>query len=102
MTSDVTHLNGAGSRPPARYQPLPHPTAAYSCCRLLSYFLLMTTTFSGGDVMSVRFSYGTVRESNRRPIFVVRVEDALLELVELEDVAERMREKLARRGSVAA
>ena len=52
--------------------------------------------------MPAHFSYGTVRESQRRAIFVVRVEDALLDLLEIEDVAERMREKLANRGEIAA
>jgi hypothetical protein len=49
-----------------------------------------------------RFSYGTVRESQRRAIYVVRVEDALLDLLEIEDVAQRMRDKLASRGEIAA
>ena len=52
--------------------------------------------------MTARFSYGTVRESQRRVIFVVRIEDALLDLLEMEDVAERMRKKLAARGEHAA
>jgi hypothetical protein len=51
---------------------------------------------------AVRFSYGTVRESHRRAIFVVRIEDALLELHEIAEVAERMREKLATRGEITA
>jgi hypothetical protein len=49
-----------------------------------------------------RFSYGTVRESQRRAIFVVRVEDALLEPMEIDQVADQMREKLASRGELTA
>jgi hypothetical protein len=52
--------------------------------------------------MAARFSYGTVRESHRRAIFVVRIENKLLDLLEIEDVAERMRDKLAGRGEIAA
>jgi translation initiation factor 1 (eIF-1/SUI1) len=50
----------------------------------------------------MRFSYGAVKESQRRAIFVVRAEDAVLSLEDIEDIAERMREKLASRGELAA
>jgi hypothetical protein len=50
----------------------------------------------------VRFSYGTVRESQRRAIFVVRVEGALLEPMEIDEVTDHMREKLASRGELTA
>jgi hypothetical protein len=52
--------------------------------------------------MSHQFVYGTVRASQRRPIHVVRVQDAILEALETEDIAERMREKLATRGELNA
>jgi len=52
--------------------------------------------------MSHRLSYGTVRESQRRVIHVVRVQDEILEYGELEAIAEQMREKLASRGEVMA
>ena len=52
--------------------------------------------------MAARFSYGTVREAPRRAIFVVRVHDALLDPAEVEAVDERMREKIASRGEIAA
>jgi len=49
-----------------------------------------------------RFSYGTVRESPRRAIFVVRVNPGQLGPMEVEDIAERMRERLATRGEPMA
>src|SRR5262245_43156343 len=52
--------------------------------------------------MAIQFSYGAVRESQRRAIFVVRVENAILTLPELESIADRMREKLEGRGEIAA
>src|SRR3954466_5764860 len=42
--------------------------------------------------------YCTVRESKHRVIYVVRVQDAILEPFELENIAELMRDKLAARG----
>ena len=50
--------------------------------------------------MSLRLSYGTVRESPRRAIHVVRVEDEILEPREIADLAERMRERLQSRGEL--
>jgi hypothetical protein len=52
--------------------------------------------------MSHHLIYGTVRESQRRVIHVVRVQGEILDLVEIEDIAERMRERLASRGEVVA
>ena len=52
--------------------------------------------------MAHRLIYGTVRESQRRVIHVVRVQDAILEPAEIEDIAERMRERLAFRGEIVA
>jgi hypothetical protein len=49
--------------------------------------------------MSPRLSYATVRESLRRAIHVVRVEDDILETFE---IAERMRERLQSRGELTA
>ena len=46
--------------------------------------------------------YGIVRESQRRVIHVVRVQDKILGPYELDDIAERMREKLASRGELTA
>jgi hypothetical protein len=52
--------------------------------------------------MSHRLVYGTVRDTARRVIHVVRVEDAILDPDEIEAIAERMRERLAFRGEVTA
>jgi hypothetical protein len=52
--------------------------------------------------MSHQLSYGIVRESPRRVIHVVRVLDELLEPHELDEIAERMRERLLNRGEVSA
>lgn len=52
--------------------------------------------------MTTRLSYGTVRESQRRAIFVVRVLDELLEPDDIEAIDQRMREKLTSRGEPTA
>jgi hypothetical protein len=52
--------------------------------------------------MSHRLAYGTVRESQRRVIYVVRVLDEILETSELAELADRMREHLQRRGDQAS
>jgi hypothetical protein len=49
-----------------------------------------------------RLSYGTVRESQRQVIYAVRVHDAFLELDEIDDVASRIRERLAHHGEPSA
>lgn len=50
----------------------------------------------------MHLSYGTVRKSPRQVIYAVRVYDAILELYEVDDVAARMRERLAHRGEPSA
>src|SRR5262249_50887680 len=52
--------------------------------------------------MSLRLSYGVVRDAPRRVIHVVRVQDEILDMSEIADVAERMRERLASRGETLA
>jgi len=53
--------------------------------------------------MPPRLSHGTVRDSARRIIHVVRVIDDLLEPDDIHDVAERMRSRaLSRHGEQAA
>ena len=52
--------------------------------------------------MSLRLSYGIVRDAPRRVIHVVRVQDELLDTPEIADVADRMRERLASRGETMA
>jgi hypothetical protein len=49
-------------------------------------------------MMSPRFSFDTVRESPRQAIYAVRVQDAILDLPEIDAIAKRMREKLHLRG----
>jgi translation initiation factor 1 (eIF-1/SUI1) len=46
--------------------------------------------------------YCTVRESKHRVIYVVRVQDEILEPFGLENIAELMRDKLAARGELMA
>ena len=52
--------------------------------------------------MALRLSYGIVRDTPRRVIHVVRVQDEILDTPEIADVAERMRERLASRGEPLA
>ena len=52
--------------------------------------------------MSHQLVYCTVRESKHRVIYVVRVQDEVLEPFELENIAELMRDKLAARGELMA
>jgi len=50
----------------------------------------------------IRFTHGTVRESPRQVIYALRVHDAVLELNEVDDIAARMRDRLAHRGEGSA
>jgi hypothetical protein len=52
--------------------------------------------------MSLRLTYGIVRDGPRRVIHAVRVQDELLDTPEIADIAERMRERLASRGETLA
>lgn len=52
--------------------------------------------------MSYKLLYGIVREHPRKIIHVVRVADELLETLELDEIAERMREWALARGEQAA
>jgi hypothetical protein len=52
--------------------------------------------------MTYRLSYGTVRESKRRAIHVLRVKDDILTFLEIQDLADRMRERLQSRGELTA
>jgi hypothetical protein len=54
------------------------------------------------DGSSLRLFYGTVRESQRQVIYALRVYDAILDLPEIDDLAHRMRERLAHRGEPSA
>jgi hypothetical protein len=57
---------------------------------------------TAGNDRPLSLSYGTVRESQRQVIYAVRVHGAFLELDEVDDVASRMRERLAQRGESSA
>jgi hypothetical protein len=52
--------------------------------------------------MSYLLSCGTVRESRRRAIHVVRVNGEILDWPEIDELAERMRERLAKCGEPTA
>ena len=47
------------------------------------------------------YVYGTVRETRRTAIYVIRVESGRLDPIEAGDIAERMRDKMLSRGEVA-
>ncbi len=51
--------------------------------------------------MERSYTYGTVRETRRTAIYVVRVNDAFIEPEEAADIADLMREKLMARGEIA-
>jgi hypothetical protein len=50
----------------------------------------------------MRLTHGIVRESPRQVIYALRVHDTILELHEVDDLAARMRERLAHRGDGSA
>jgi len=52
--------------------------------------------------MSYDLFYGTVRESRRNAIYVVRVHGTILTLEEVDDITARMRERLQNRGELAS
>lgn len=51
--------------------------------------------------MSYRLSYGTVRESARQAIYVLRVHGEILNPAEIDDLSERMRDYVHSRGEIA-
>ena len=52
--------------------------------------------------MAVQLTHGTVRESRRRAIHVLRVNGEILDVMEVEEIAERMRARLGHRGEPTA
>jgi hypothetical protein len=52
--------------------------------------------------MTYKLMYGTVPESQRRVIHVLRVQEEILEHLEIEHLSERMRERLQSRGELTA
>ena len=56
----------------------------------------------GSEPRSLQFYCGVVRESPRQVIYAIRVHEVILELHELENIAARMRKRLAHRGESSA
>jgi translation initiation factor 1 (eIF-1/SUI1) len=52
--------------------------------------------------MSYQLVYCAVRESQRRAVHAVRVHGDILEPAEIEEIADRIRDRLASRGEVTA
>ena len=52
--------------------------------------------------MHYRLLLGTVQESRRQAIYVVRVQDAILPLSDIDEISARMRERLEARGEISA
>ncbi|MEJ0079042.1 MAG: hypothetical protein WDO17_27140 [Alphaproteobacteria bacterium] len=52
--------------------------------------------------MQYRLLLATVHESRRQAIYVVRVQDEILPLSEIDEIAARMRERLDSRGEIGA
>jgi hypothetical protein len=48
------------------------------------------------------FVYGTVRDSQRTAIYVIRVKGDILDTIEADEIAESMRERIKARGDFAA
>ena len=55
-----------------------------------------------GKKPKLDLSYCAVRDSSRTVIYAVRINDALLKPHEIDEVANRMRERLAGRGEIGA
>jgi hypothetical protein len=51
--------------------------------------------------MQRSFVYGTVRETHRTAIYVIRAKGDTLDFIEVDEIAERLREKMLSRGEVA-
>ena len=52
--------------------------------------------------MAVQLTHGTVRESRRRALHILRASGEILDVMEVEEIAERMRARLAHRGEPTA
>ena len=57
---------------------------------------------TASDPKPLRLSCGIVRESPRQVIYAIRVHDVILEFYEIDEIAGRMRERLAHRGEPSA
>jgi 2-methylcitrate dehydratase PrpD len=56
----------------------------------------------GRKSVQIRLTHGTVRESARQVIYALRVHNAVLDFHEIDDIAARMRDRLAHRGEGSA
>lgn len=52
--------------------------------------------------MQRSYVFGTVRDTGRSAIDVIRVKDDVIDAIEADELAERMREKITSRGEYAA
>ena len=48
------------------------------------------------------YVYGTVRDTRRNAIYVIRVKDDVIDAMEADEIADLMREKIQSRGEYAA
>ena len=51
--------------------------------------------------MQRSYVYGTVRDTQRNAIYVIRVKDDVIDPIEADEIAELMREKIQSRGDFA-
>jgi hypothetical protein len=58
--------------------------------------------FKGRQAMQRSYVFGTVRDTRRNAIYVIRVKDDVIDPIEADEIAERMREKIQSRGDFAA
>jgi hypothetical protein len=58
--------------------------------------------FSTGRHAMRSYVYGTVRDTRRNAIYVIRVKDDVIDAMEADEIAELMREKIQSRGEYAA
>ena len=49
----------------------------------------------------LNYVYGTVRDTRRNAIYVIRVKDDVIDAMEADEIAELMREKIQSRGEYA-
>jgi len=58
--------------------------------------------FKGRRAMQRSYVFGTVRDTRRNAIYVIRVKDDVIDPIEADEIAERMREKIQSRGDFTA
>src|SRR5215467_13364175 len=55
-----------------------------------------------GKIKRLNLTYGRLRDSSQTSIYAIRIREALVQPHEADDIAERMRERLAQRGELGA